>query len=347
MKKWMAGILALVMVVSLTGCDSSDYKKATSLYDEGKYEEAAAMFAELGDYENSAEMVNVCKYTQAAKLLEEKEYEAAKAIFVELGDYADSVDFSKECSYQHAEALLTEGNYEEAVAIYESIPGYLDAEDKITACKKEIMYAQYGEVIQLMTEGTWFYESDAELSVNRISFTQDAAVISQISYTGNGKSISEETSFSYLVDASNIIVSLADGSEHVIPYAVDNGMLKLGHNDYYTIEEVDAELQGYWTSRESDKILGISTSSEYKISIDHGVIKYENAAKAYGGRNGEYYYYGPHEGTYTITAYGLNADVRNGLLFGFGIVDGKVTLIRATHVCVPGSGLKGEKGYSF
>lgn len=94
MKKLITGILALVMVISLTGCDSSNYKKATSLYEEGKYGEAAAMFAELGDYENSAEMVNVCKYTQAAKLLEAKEYEAAKAIFVELGDYADSVNFA-------------------------------------------------------------------------------------------------------------------------------------------------------------------------------------------------------------------------------------------------------------
>ena len=347
MKKLITGILALVMVISLTGCDSSNYKKATSLYEEGKYGEAAAMFAELGDYENSAEMVNVCKYTQAAKLLEAKEYEAAKAIFVELGDYADSVNFAKECSYKQAEALFFQGKYEEAVAIYETIPDYLDATEKTAACKTEIMFIKYGEVIQLMTEGVWFYESDAELSVNRISFTQDAAVISQISYTGNGKSISKETNFSYIVDASNIIVYLADGSEHVIPYVVDNGILKLGQNDYYTIEEVDAGLQGYWTSRESEKILGMSTSNEYNISIDNGVIKYESAAKAYGGRNGEYHYYGPYEGTYTITAYGLNADVRNGLFFGFGIVDGKVTLIRATHVCVPGGGFKGEKGYSF
>lgn len=347
MKKVLATILVIVMAISLCGCDSSNYKKATSLYEAGNYEEAAAMFEELGDYENSAEMVNVCKYTHAAKLLEAKEYESAKAIFVELGNYADSVNFSKECSYQQAESLFAEGKYEEAVAVYEDIPEYLDAQDKINAAKKEIMFSKYGDVIELMTEGLWFYESDAELTVNKISFTQDAAVISQIVYTGNGKSVNGENNFSYVVDASNITVYLADGSEHIIPYVVDNGILTLGNNDYYTIEEVDAALQGYWTTRESNNVLGISTNNEYNIYIDNGSIKYEYAAEAFGGRNGEYYYYGPHEGTYTITEYGFNTDVRNGMFFGFSIVDGKVVLVRATYVGKPGSGFKGERGYRF
>lgn len=347
MKKVLAVILTMIMAISLCGCDSSDYKKATSLYEEGNYEEAAAMFAELGDYENSAEMVNVCNYTHAAKLLEAGEYDAAKKIFVALGNYADSVNFAKECSYQQAEALFAEGNYEEAVSIYETVSDYLDAADKITAAKKEIMLTQYGDVIQLMTEGVWFYESDADLSVNKISFTQEFANISQFTSTGNGITSSGNAEFSYIVDASNITVYLADGSEMVVPYAVENDGLKLGSGEYYTIEQIDAALQGYWTSRESDNVLGISTNGEYNISIDNGTIKYEKAAEAFGGRNGEYYYYGPYEGTYAITTNGFTTDVRNGLFFGFIIEDGQVALVRATYVCNPGSGFKGEYGYSF
>ena len=69
------------------------------------------MFAELGDYENSAEMVKVCKYTHAAKLVEAKDYASAKAIFVELGEYADSANFARECTYQQAIQLLRNSRY--------------------------------------------------------------------------------------------------------------------------------------------------------------------------------------------------------------------------------------------
>ena len=52
MKKAVALLLALSMVLSLCGCGNSqkkDYEKAISLFDEGSYEEAQAIFEELGD----------------------------------------------------------------------------------------------------------------------------------------------------------------------------------------------------------------------------------------------------------------------------------------------------------
>lgn len=45
----------------LTGCNSSDYKKATQLYSEGNYEDALALFTKLGDYEDSAQMAAACQ----------------------------------------------------------------------------------------------------------------------------------------------------------------------------------------------------------------------------------------------------------------------------------------------
>ena len=79
----MVCVLAICLV--LTGCDSSQYKKATSLYEAGDFEAAASLFEELGDYENSAEMALACKYTYAAQLLENKDYDAAKEIFEKRG----------------------------------------------------------------------------------------------------------------------------------------------------------------------------------------------------------------------------------------------------------------------
>lgn len=64
MKKAVALLLALSMVLSLCGCGNSqkkDYEKAISLFDEGSYEEAQAIFEELGDYEDSSSYVEKCK----------------------------------------------------------------------------------------------------------------------------------------------------------------------------------------------------------------------------------------------------------------------------------------------
>lgn len=64
MKKAVALLLALSMVFAICGCGDSqkkDYEKAVSLFDEGSYEEAQAIFEELGDYEDSSSYVEKCK----------------------------------------------------------------------------------------------------------------------------------------------------------------------------------------------------------------------------------------------------------------------------------------------
>ena len=55
----------------LTGCGKSwDYKKAISMYDNGQFEEAAEMLTELGDYENSQDMVIAFRYEDARALFD-------------------------------------------------------------------------------------------------------------------------------------------------------------------------------------------------------------------------------------------------------------------------------------
>ena len=78
----------IMCVFVLTGCNNSDkdYKEATSLYESGNYEEAKAMFVELGDYEDSATMVKACDYAQAVKLYNSGDYESAISIFKSIED---------------------------------------------------------------------------------------------------------------------------------------------------------------------------------------------------------------------------------------------------------------------
>lgn len=60
MKKTLSVILIVLIVLIFSGCDSSDYKKATELFEQGEYAQARDIFAELEDYEDSWEKVRQC-----------------------------------------------------------------------------------------------------------------------------------------------------------------------------------------------------------------------------------------------------------------------------------------------
>lgn len=55
-------IVAVVIAYFVLTTDSRNYNAASDLFKEEKYQEALEMFTELGDYEDSAEMVKKCKY---------------------------------------------------------------------------------------------------------------------------------------------------------------------------------------------------------------------------------------------------------------------------------------------
>lgn len=115
MKKIIMLILAMAMLLMLTGCDSSDYKEANSLYESGEYVEALEMFEALGDYEDSVEKVKACNYQIALELTNAGKYQEALTMFVSLGDYEDCAEQSVFCTCKVAEAYAEDGKLTEAI----------------------------------------------------------------------------------------------------------------------------------------------------------------------------------------------------------------------------------------
>ena len=65
----------------LSGCDSSNYKKAVGLQEEGKYSDAADIFESLGEYEDSPERLNQCNnMSKAVDTLDKKNAELEELI---------------------------------------------------------------------------------------------------------------------------------------------------------------------------------------------------------------------------------------------------------------------------
>lgn len=123
------------------------------------YREAAARFAALGDYKNSAERAesaqkavddyfdaqNRAAYDAAAALLEEKAYLAARDAFIVLGDYSDSEEMATECLYRRDTALVeyAEKYFTEGIAVSLS----LDSEQKSIVYIPQSVFSTYGNDI--------------------------------------------------------------------------------------------------------------------------------------------------------------------------------------------------------
>lgn len=84
------------------------------------------------------------KYQQALALRENGQYEEAIALFTELGNYYDAAAQVTETKYQKATNLNAFGKYDEAYAIYVTLTGYKDVDkllaedDNIVAVKKAL-----------------------------------------------------------------------------------------------------------------------------------------------------------------------------------------------------------------
>ena len=90
---------ATVGVLFLTGVlgGNKDYDRAMDLYKSGNYAEAAELFEQVGDYKDSAEMANTCRYQQAVAAFNQENYTEAMRLFQGLGSYKDSADWVVKC----------------------------------------------------------------------------------------------------------------------------------------------------------------------------------------------------------------------------------------------------------
>lgn len=124
-------LLVSMLVLSMTGCDSLDYREAINLYNAQNYEDALALFTQLGEYEDSAQMVTRCNYWIAMKAMEYGRYEAAIEGFDALNGYEDSEARITECYYLlavaafEAEDLAAAESYFLEVADYKQAPEHL------------------------------------------------------------------------------------------------------------------------------------------------------------------------------------------------------------------------------
>ena len=93
----------------------------------------------------------------------------------------------KECDYEKAEELFNQEKYEEALEIYETISEYRESEARIATANNKILYQKYGDVIDLLNEGAWFFNGGSDHIVTRLLLSYETATITTITFDGNGR----------------------------------------------------------------------------------------------------------------------------------------------------------------
>ena len=78
------------------------------------------------------------QYEQAIKLAEEGKYDEAIAIFEQLGDYKESAYYTKQMAYQKADQFYKNGDYYDAIAIFRNLR-FNDSEERANSIQKELI----------------------------------------------------------------------------------------------------------------------------------------------------------------------------------------------------------------
>ncbi len=142
----IAGIVAIICATVIPQkLNAKSYAEAGELVKQKKYKEAAAVYAELEDYEDSAALYKAAQYNYAAQLEKDENYELARSIYEGLGEYEDSMAKTTSCIYNIAIKTLDDEKFDEAKSLFESIPEYADSQEKIKECSYQKACAKIAE----------------------------------------------------------------------------------------------------------------------------------------------------------------------------------------------------------
>lgn len=164
MKRLLPLLALLCLGLSATGCTRpgvADYYEDAQFYlGAQEYESAAALFAQLGEYRDSADYALYC---QALQAIADEEYDLARANLTAIAPFKSS----ERClAWLDALALEEDGRLEEALAAYEALGTFANAHQDAERLRKAIPEAAVRQGRELMAKGEYAAAKDLFLSLD-------------------------------------------------------------------------------------------------------------------------------------------------------------------------------------
>ena len=150
----VAALLALLVYYNNVVVPKNKYTNASDLLEQGEYEQAAAIFDELGDYEDAKEKYLETLYREGNDFLKNGKYAEAISLFESLDSYEDSKEKLIESTYGYGKQFLEKNDYDNAIKTLNSNKDYKDSAQLISK-------ATYGKAVSLREKK----EYDAAISL--------------------------------------------------------------------------------------------------------------------------------------------------------------------------------------
>lgn len=268
--------------------NAKNYEEAAKLYEQKKYVQAAEIYEDLGDYEDSETRKNICLYAQANTLEAQKKYAEAAEIYTSLGDYQDSAAKMNSCKYHAAIAVLEAGNISEAKAMLESLNGYADSKNLLSECT-------YKEGVALLNKKD--YQGAIEIFTKLGTYSDSAEKINEAKYgfVKNNLDAKNETTLTYLndlakakykdsVDIRNKLLGttneLAEGVTSCINYSTTDAKTHMSEVEnskkiYFHVTVNDAKLYNKKLSIKYLTSLGYEDGKDIVLTADENTYAFE------------------------------------------------------------------------
>ncbi len=295
MRKRIAILLVLALVLALSGCKSSDYKQAVTAMDAGNYQEALTALDALGDYKDAADLAVKCRYAIAEDNFDKGEYETALTQFTDLGDYRDSGKYVTKCNYAMAVKAFEDEDYTKAQDLFTGLADYQDSESYLEKTENALLlqavsgtwksgtFDLFGYLVDSMglMEDAWnTVTSDGTLPQANASFTVtidengEYGVECTIERSENFGDAFKDLMIRYMKEA--ISTNLADQG-----YTLDDLYAELGTEDW---DEVMNGLYGVNMDEFLKNQVGMEDALDAieTAGFDHGTVEFEDGKLVLG-----------------------------------------------------------------
>ncbi len=203
-KKSYGPIVAIILIIALIGgavavrvlppkIRADKYAQATQLQQDKKYMEAAKLYEELEDYEDSKTQASICRFEYASALEKDGKYAEAAEIYATLGEYSNSDEKVTYCTYQDALTKLDSGKYDEAIKIFESIREYKDSADQIKECT-------YQKALKKIESGDYVSAVSVLESLGKYKSSSQKILEAKLGYVKANMDPDNETTMTYVND---------------------------------------------------------------------------------------------------------------------------------------------------
>ena len=301
----VAAAIAIVIIVAEIILPSVDYSKAAELQAAGDYDAAIAMYAELGDFKDSAdlkaqaeakkqeleeekqELLKAQAYADAEALLINNDFDGAIEEFKKISGYKDADERVLEAYYQKADSLQSAGNDKAAAIAFGQSDGYKDSRERSitlwnTIAEHPTLAAGRRHTVGIRSDGTVAAvggNNDGQCETS--AFSDIIAVAAGNFHTvglradGTVVSCGKTTNKQCDVSSWENIVSIAASGNHTVGLKIDGTVLATGSNvcgqlnvsSWRNIVAISANISHTVGLTASGKVVAVGSNNDEQLQV--------------------------------------------------------------------------------